>query len=39
VEVTVTEADDPVVREQKPDDGLSKAFSDAGRASRPAWRR
>jgi hypothetical protein len=31
LEVSVTEADDPVVREQKPDDGLSKAFSDAGK--------
>jgi hypothetical protein len=29
LEVTVTEADDPVVRADKPDDGLSKAFSDA----------
>jgi hypothetical protein len=30
LEVTVTEADDPVVKEaEKPDDGLSKAFSDA----------
>jgi hypothetical protein len=29
LEVTVTEADDPVVQADKPDDGLSKAFSDA----------
>jgi hypothetical protein len=29
LEVVVTEADDPVVTEQKPDDGLSKAFADA----------
>jgi hypothetical protein len=29
LEVSVTEADDPVVRAQQPDDGLSKAFSDA----------
>jgi hypothetical protein len=30
LEVTVTEADDPLVAgSQKPDDGLSKAFSDA----------
>lgn len=29
LEVTVTEADDPVVQVNKPDDGLSKAFSDA----------
>lgn len=32
LEVTVTERDDPVVREvEEPDTGLSKAFSDAGR--------
>lgn len=29
LEVVVTEADDPVVTQAKPDDGLSKAFSDA----------
>lgn len=30
LEVTVTEADDPVVTRAEPDTGLSKAFSDAG---------
>ena len=30
LEVTVTEADDPVAKQQAPDTGLSKAFSDAG---------
>ena len=29
LQVTVTEADDPLVRAEKPDDGLSKAFADA----------
>lgn len=29
LQVTVTEADDPVVRAEKADDGLSKAFADA----------
>lgn len=29
LEITVTEADDPAVRIEQPDDGLSKAFSDA----------
>ena len=29
LEVTVTEADDPAVTDVQPDDGLSKAFSDA----------
>ena len=29
LQVTVTEADDPAVRAEEPDDGLSKAFSDA----------